>query len=291
MGQKIVLSGVSFTDTSLPIVRDDPMLSAGSLFLFDPGHSLGAFSGLPALAATVPNIAWQKAAALLGSGTAASLAATVSLNATVAGQMVVERTAKGGIHGIISQAAQASEPLGYALNLPDAVRAYVAANYARGIYVSLWSLLTRKAIGDNPAPQSNFHHANNTSNYGFLMQGGRANPSGTTRVVPTLDDRDVSAGSVPLNRYTSLATSAVSGTGPAANPIRLGVGSFDGWAYSATRNKQASKIIYRAYIEDLTASGRTWAQADAIDYALYQAAFAVGGKFYGDTYTAPATLP
>lgn len=30
---------------------------------------------------------------------------------------------------------------------------------------------------------------------------------------------------------------------------------------------------------------------EAIDYALYQAAFAPGGKFYGDTYTDPATLP
>lgn len=50
-------------------------------------------------------------------------------------------------------------------------------------------------------------------------------------------------------------------------------------------------MIYRVYIEDLTVSGRTYAQVDSIDFALWQAAFAAGGKFYGDTYTDPSTLP
>jgi len=30
---------------------------------------------------------------------------------------------------------------------------------------------------------------------------------------------------------------------------------------------------------------------DALDYALYQAAFAAGGRYFGDTYTDPVTLP
>jgi hypothetical protein len=44
--------------------------------------------------------------------------------------------------------------------------------------------------------------------------------------------------------------------------------------------------LYRLYIENLTVSGRTWAEVDAIDYALYQAAFGAGGRFADDTFTA-----
>lgn len=47
-----------------------------------------------------------------------------------------------------------------------------------------------------------------------------------------------------------------------------------------------SYILYRMYLEDLTVSGRTYAQVDAIDYAMWQTAFSAGGKFYGDTFTA-----
>jgi hypothetical protein len=53
-----------------------------------------------------------------------------------------------------------------------------------------------------------------------------------------------------------------------------------------------SWAFYRAYIEDLTLSGRTWAEVNAIDYALYQAAFGTDGRFEGDTtFTAPSTIP
>lgn len=61
--------------------------------------------------------------------------------------------------------------------------------------------------------------------------------------------------------------------------------------FSAAVNKGGSHILYRCYLEDLTVSGRTYEQVKAIDDALFAAAFSSGGKFYGDTYTDPATLP
>ncbi|MCF6764112.1 hypothetical protein, partial [Pseudomonas fragi] len=51
-----------------------------------------------------------------------------------------------------------------------------------------------------------------------------------------------------------------------------------------------SRIIYRAYGEDLTVSGRNYAEVEALDYALFLEAFAPGGKFYGDTFTSPSAL-
>jgi len=40
------------------------------------------------------------------------------------------------------------------------------------------------------------------------------------------------------------------------------------------------------YLEDLTVSGRTYADVDALDNALYTEAFGAGGAYSGDTYTA-----
>lgn len=57
-------------------------------------------------------------------------------------------------------------------------------------------------------------------------------------------------------------------------------------------NKAASRVLYRWYLEDLTVSGRTYAEVLAADYALYQQAFGVGGRYYGDTLpTDPSTIP
>jgi hypothetical protein len=53
-------------------------------------------------------------------------------------------------------------------------------------------------------------------------------------------------------------------------------------------SQQGRRVLYRAYIEDLTVSGRTYAQVQALDYALWQAAFAPGGRYAGDTFTPPA---
>lgn len=49
-----------------------------------------------------------------------------------------------------------------------------------------------------------------------------------------------------------------------------------------------SFALYRLYIEDMTVSGRDYAEVEAIDLAAYTREFAAGGKFYGDTFTTPA---
>lgn len=50
-------------------------------------------------------------------------------------------------------------------------------------------------------------------------------------------------------------------------------------------------LFYRAYIEDLTVSGRSYAAVDALDYAEYtKQVTTAGGRYYADTYTDPATI-
>lgn len=53
----------------------------------------------------------------------------------------------------------------------------------------------------------------------------------------------------------------------------------------------ASAILYRVYMEDLDVSGRTAAQVDALDRAEYIKAFSAGGRYFGDTWSDPSTIP
>lgn len=55
-------------------------------------------------------------------------------------------------------------------------------------------------------------------------------------------------------------------------------------------NQAPSWILYRAYLEDLTESGRTYAEVDAIDTAEYVKAFNPDGRYHDDLWTPPATL-
>jgi hypothetical protein len=52
-------------------------------------------------------------------------------------------------------------------------------------------------------------------------------------------------------------------------------------------------VFWRGYVEDLTVSGRTYAEADAIDIAEFtKQVLTSGGRYYGDTIvTAPSTIP
>lgn len=293
-GQKIALAGVNFNDASLPMLRDDPILSAGSLFLFDPSHSAGGFAGLPGPNGQVPNVAWKEAASLIGAGSASSLSALVfSQNAEGSSAFKVERTSKGGIHGIPSQVnQQAGMNYSYILRLPTSIRDRVLANLGNDYYISLWHRCTRPNLAAS-GNQSPFHHVaagGATSNYLFHMQGGDFAPSsgpnhGGSRRSP---GTDAQSGSSP--QITSGATLNATGSGPGSTSIDLGVGVFGAWG-SLNINKAASRVLYRAYIEDLTVSGRSYEVVDAIDQRMWQQAFAPGGKFHGDTYTDPNMVP
>jgi len=293
MGKIIRLAGVNLTDLTAPrILERDPIESDGSLFLFDGSHEFGAFSGLPADGAAIPNALSSKAASIL-SVPEASTHFSVARIANAAGIFQAERTTNGGIYGLITQGGGQVSKRSYELRAADAIRSYVAANTGRSYYVSLWTRISRIGIS-NAAPQSPIHMAANTANYLFHFQSGRAEAPSDAKSLGryntnSLNDNDA-GNPAPFNRLAAMAFNAASGTGPSTSPIEFGVGTFGAWNI-ANYNKAPSRIIYRAYMEDLTESGRSYADVLAIDQVLYTAAFAPGGKFHGDTYTDPATLP
>jgi hypothetical protein len=63
----------SFTDTTRAILRDDPVLAAGSLLLLDYAHPARPLAaGVPANGALLPNLAFSTAAAMIGGTLAAT---------------------------------------------------------------------------------------------------------------------------------------------------------------------------------------------------------------------------
>lgn len=88
-----------------------------------------------------------------------------------------------------------------------------------------------------------------------------------------------------VNFGPTVRTPCVDSAGSVANALLNPVGA------SGYKNNAPSFVFYRTYLEDLTLSGRTYAQVSAADLALYNAAFGAGGRYAGDTFTDPATLP
>lgn len=151
MGSKTVLSG-TFTDTSLPVIRNDALLSKGSLFLFDPSHSMGMFEG-SAAGTVVPNVAWKEAAAFMPGETQESLAGKVFLN-LAAGEIMVERTPKKGVH-IINSLVNQKADRNWHIQPSSKLAAYMVANGAtHQFYVSSWLGRTRRGLDRRARPST-----------------------------------------------------------------------------------------------------------------------------------------
>lgn len=294
-GLKITLPG-SFTDTSLPKIADDAILTAGSLVLFDAIHSANPMAaGVPANGASIPNIAWKEAAAAIGSGSQSSLAGAFDLP-NAGSDYLYERSGKGGLHAIYSQVTNAATR-GGALKIPDAVATFLIANSTHKYYFSMWHYMTRAGITDasgdleaalsgifkNGAVAQQIELMNIGAGNANTENLGRRNSPGPNTVGPTMRN-------IAVNGW-HLAGGSLPADAASMNKGAVHFGNYNGFG-SVSQNQCPSHIHYRFYLEDLTVSGRTYAAVDALDYSLYQAAVTTaGGRYYGDTYTAPSTLP
>lgn len=295
-GKLLRLHGVTINNPTAPkIITRDKIESEGSLFLFDGNHSAGAFVGLPVRDAAIPNVLANKAAAILG--VAESAVGLIVGGATINGPTwKSERTSKGGIHGLITQAGGQVGGPQYYIKASPAIRNYVLANPNHKYYASIWTRITRQSLKASSVMAPMYFIGPTTANQLFSFEGGIPSPiSGPTllgrKADPLLPDVPTQPLAVPYNRFGSVGVQGLVGTGPTTeHEISLVVGVAGAWAGGMV-NQAPSRIIYRSYMEDLTVSGRTYAEVEAIDYAMYQEAFGVGGKFANDTYSAPSTLP
>lgn len=282
-GTQIVLD-VRFTDTTLPKLRYDKILSDGSLYLIDLSHSMGKLTSMPANGGAIPNVASKEASRLLS--VAESAVNPTFVTQAQAADAKFELTGKGAIHGIYSQVNNTANGRGSYVRLPTAIANYLIANKTHQFYLSSWVRRTRAALS---TPQNGLGMRWIDLGFGgsFLASasgsGAAFKVNANSKVLPSGGLNTVAS------RYVAMSGNVGSGDGvtdPRGAMVWGGILTADSFA-----NVAPSDILYRTYMEDLTVSGRTYAQVEAIDSAMWTAAFAPGGKFYGDTFTDPATFP
>lgn len=289
-------------DSTLPYAGDyDKLETVGSLALLELAHTANPFSGVPQAGDIIPNILWnQLSAARVAGGLSAATATSSAFKRTtgngstssgndVSGKTKSERTPKGGLHGIISQTActNSSDQVIVISGGAD-LATYINAFPSHKYYVSIWDRLTRAALSSEPAESQIPLSPSSTASYLYAMRSATILGGGEgTSQVPS---NPATLG----NRFRAAGITAATGTGTAVvYPFAVGpTGPYYSTGTNSYTNKAASRVLYRWYLEDLTVSGRTYAEVLAADYALYQQAFGVGGRYYGDTLpTDPSTIP
>lgn len=269
------ITDFSFTDTTLPIIYDDPRIVPGTIAMVDltniEGRDVLPQATVPANNAAIPDVAWRHAAQVMGVSNPVRTDFNHRFSTNAGGNILkFERTAKGGLHGVMSQTNDDGSKFAF-IGLSAKARQYVRDNLTHTYLGIMWSRTTRAATS-----------AQNI----FEMEM----------------DNDFAAASSYLFRFNS-------GLGAAGQPVR-GVGSAAGWtgnfdydgftglfaawgnagAYGGlggTKNKR-SYVLDLAMLVDVTYAqtvdpSLTVAAILAQNEALRLAAYAPGGKYAGDT--------
>lgn len=278
------------------IAKYDPIESqTGSLLLWDAG--LSKLQAVPAINYTFENKLESYSSA---AGNAITLTKGDFGNTQHDLFIKRELSSKGGIHFAISRtyAGDTYATLNNALvanaALQEKIRAaLMGAN--PNLFVSVWDRITRTASAASIAPNSSYiSSAASTNDYGFFSRSDESIPRVSSQSISSSHLGKIASDPSILNLHNknNMNLKGVGGAGVLANTkIHFTLhGYVQPWASSQVVNKAASRIIYRIYVEDLTLSGRTYAEVKAIDDAEFTKAFAAGGRFYGDTWSDPATL-
>lgn len=306
-GLRIIVPGLTLPVDAPRLVQVDPIETDGSLLLVEPmplDESKQWAAGVPASGSLLRNLLADKALAVYGSGVEADVSPSIVYANLDNVRGKVERSAKGGLHVILSQddarVADTNDPYLGMLHTAK-FREWMYLHPDHDLYVSMWVWLTRiQRLGTVAGT-----YTGNSANYLYVLRAGSSNQrirfGGSNPVGNDLGGRNDVAAAVGPKLLNS--ASAAWGTNPASasatNDYGVTLGAYpgsQGTLISAPSTAQArwpSYVVYRWYVEDLTVSGRTYAQVDALDLALYtKEVLTAGGRYYGDTVpTDPATIP
>lgn len=301
MGRKLILTGTKLTDPTAPVLPsvDLIMPTAGALLFLDPTHPSNPWptfdlNNTALSTVSLPNLAAAQAKALIPAGTDFGLGARYYKNASMTNDGVnskIERTGKGALHVAFSQSrtenAFARE---VRIRSGEDISAYCFANKGHSFYVSYWGRQTRGAKAFTAgAPQ---HSSGNGSNnfFGFYTRptsaGEVAYP--TTNPPRTAWSHDGAYSSATLVGAAPLFQDVGIANASAAASVFIDPLTMVAPADPSSGLNMNSMIFYGFYMEDLTVSGRTYAQVNALVRAKYERDVkTTGGRYFGDTYTAP----
>lgn len=284
----IKIAGADFDGPLIPSL--DYLESAGSLFLFDVSDNETKFKSIPATNTEVKNILASNAAKIIDSPE--SLASGKIIVGVDNNYNKMEITGKGAIHSAFTQkSGSVASSSGYYISPSDAIKQYMINNINHDFYISAWYKLTRNQLPLN-APIPNAVWALRTSSFAFILRGGDSangvgvfDPTGNNVTNPIGTDKLISTHFSGLTITDGSTSEQVT-----MNPIMFNMSSFPNAWRSVNNGLMPSGILYRAYIEDLTVSGRSFSEVSEIDLRIKREAFSEGGVFYGDTYTPAQTL-
>lgn len=281
MSTFIKIPGVNPPSTRPRVDLLDPALpEQGALYLYDATHPGGTWGSGIAAGLPLPNVAAASALKLTGNALHGSLAKGGT-------SVVAKRTTKGAIHLTHPEAAAVKGEY-VAMEVPSALAEYVLANPTHSYYMSQWARATRLAANAGaPAFTSTIHSSSSSFLGSLYYNAGGANtyPQPALGADKLLGARTTNYPTAGTPLLTSLGVSGWYGTLPAsassvhAHPFQLGgIGAVQAAVISP------NLTVYRCYLEDLTVSKRTYAQADAADNALFaELCLTSGGRYYGDT--------
>lgn len=282
----------TITDQNAPFLAlyDDIESKTGSLFLWDA--QLSNLSTLPAIGQPLPNV-------LSAFNHAADKDFTFIKGDSASTDAYAKRelTAKGALHFIVSQAF-AETIVGrafFGIQANAALQAELFNKIMGGspnIYFSIWQRVTRISQNRGGYYGPMIAYGPNTNNFAFYMQSKQNNLAvGSGSISESKLGTSAVQSSALAPNLVKANVKSFSGTGvTASTPLQIGSGVMLPWNASQAQNESPSFAVYRIYIEDLSLSGRTYEQVKAIDDAEHTKAFAPGGRFYGDTWSDPATI-
>lgn len=289
------------TGSNLPILGfGEGQIVDGSLLYVEPARD--GFTAVPKAGSSFTNFAKGPLSSLASVPMSDCDAVMRSIGAGVNGRF--ELTSAGGLHGFFNLAAGATYPTEYwDLLFPPALIAYIRANpthtyFADAVIRSTADPLKAGSpgnidylvgIADGYAADGVFFGFKNQcdsdltlSNNSLVWPAASWAPAvlSADRTViepaPVVSHPRVSfTDRVPVG-FTETAEGAVRWGGPRQNGAHIAGGQ--------------GFIFYSAYVEDCDVSGRTAAAAKAWRQDQVAADFAPGGRYYGDTWTDPATV-
>lgn len=258
-----------------PKLYKDPIMSEGSIFLLDESRTE---TTTYVNGTGMKNIAGSIAAPIIGVSESALDPVFFKSATLLDSEMIIEKTEKGALH-MQSTAGTYTSGRNMRIPIPADIIAYMLTRIAAGddFYCSFWYEYTRAATNDqriNTIGTSAF-----SANYLYVY---RTQSSG----LPSVDRYENVAQPQPAGQpiistrfiqqvFGTVATGTVNSPG-------IYLGSFSGGVAG-----NPSFIVRKFYIENLTLSGRAYADVRDLDIALHTEALAVGGRFYGDTWNSP----
>lgn len=309
MSTFIKLLGINPPTTRPRVDRKDLILpEKGALVLLDPSHPTEKwFSGIPADGQEIPNIAFDSLKSLTKASDA-DVASSIILRSMATSKVTLRRSAKGGFGGKTEPGYNpGSSMVGASVLYPKAAIAYVMANTDHSYYASLWCKITSNtdqthawqalsASSVRDAQKGYLHIISNANtNYpsGSEKIGQKRDPQNTRNVASVGGAPAIAAAATPHNFFASIGLNGYatpSGIDQTVDEAHersraFGIGNFFPYGFGATAaDASVGGLFYRAYLEDLTVSGRTYAEVEALDYAAYlKDVTKSGGRYYGDS--------